>query len=270
MEVPTMFPSQSVAEDTEALVSYFPLPGMGLVPINAFLIRGVEPVLVDTGIAGLREDFMRTLRSLIDPDKIRWIWLTHTDPDHVGSIRQVLEEAPRARIITTFLGMGKMALLQYPIDRVYLLNPGQSLDLPDRQLIAVKPPTFDAPETTGFFDTKTRSLFSADCFGALMEKPAETAAAIPASALRDGQILWSTVDAPWLRFTDKSAFEGSVKELQKLDPARIISNHLPPASGMNELLYGNLINALAAPPFVGPDQAAMEKMMQQPQSATKG
>jgi hypothetical protein len=37
------------------------------------------------------------------------------------------------------------------------------------EVLTSQPPTYDAPETTGLFDTKTRVLFSADSFGGLFE-----------------------------------------------------------------------------------------------------
>ena len=64
-----------------------------------------------------------------------------------------------------------------PLDRVYLLNPGQSLDVGDRKLAAFRPPLFDSPATTGFIDTKSGAMFSSDCFGAHFE----TIAAAPAN-----------------------------------------------------------------------------------------
>ncbi len=74
----------------------------------------------------------------------------------------MLELAPNARIVTTYLGMGKLGIQGFPVERVYLLNPGQSLDVGDRTLQALTPPSYDAPETTALFDNKTRTLFSAD------------------------------------------------------------------------------------------------------------
>jgi hypothetical protein len=35
------------------------------------------------------------------------------------------------------------------LDRVFLLNPGQSLDLGDRRVAAFRPPVYDSPATTG-------------------------------------------------------------------------------------------------------------------------
>jgi hypothetical protein len=73
-------------------------------------------------------------------------------------------------LITTFLGYGVLSLFEpVPLDRVYLLKPRESLDIGDRQLTAYKPPTFDNPATTGLYDSKSRALFSSDCFGAGVE-----------------------------------------------------------------------------------------------------
>lgn len=258
MDKPTMFEPRWVANDTESIVSYFPLPGYGMLPINAFLIRSAEPVLVDTGLGLLKDPFMNHLRALIPLKDLRWLWLTHMDADHMGNLVQVLLEAPRLRVITTFLGMGKMLLYHLPVDRVFLLNPGQYLDIGDRRLVAVKPPCFDAPETTGFFDTRTRVLFSADCFGALMKEPAEAATDINPSDLREGLVTWTTIDSPWLHMVDGDKFARSLDLIRKLEPSFILSHHLPPAAGITEFLLKNLASARSAPAFLGPDQAALD------------
>lgn len=252
---------RAVHEDTEQLGAYVPVPGFGILPANAFIIRAEQPVLVDTRVIVLREAFMPALRSAIDPADIRWLWLTHPDPDHIGSLTQVLDEAPNARLITTYLGMGKMGLYGLSLDRVYLLNPGQSLDIGDRELVAVKPPSFDAPKSTGLMDSKTRAFFCVDCFGALMSQPADTARDIASDQLRDGLVTWATVDAPWLQVADEERFERSLDIVRQLNPSVILSSHLPPARGMTDTLLGLLREAHDAPSFIGPDQAALERMM---------
>lgn len=232
-------------------------------PVNAFVIRAAEPVLIDTGLFATSREFMQGLRSVVDLASLRWIWLTHVDQDHIGSLEVVLAEAPRAQVVTTFLGMGKYSLRgALPPDRVYLLNPGQTLDVGDRKLVASRPPTFDSPETTALFDPKTRTFFSSDCFGALVQEPAEDAEGLGAAALRDGSVLWSTIDSPWLRLTDASAFEKTLEPVRALRPEHVLSSHLPPARGsLLETMLAHLTTARVAPPFVGPDQAAMMAAM---------
>jgi hypothetical protein len=261
MDTPTMIGTRLVAADTISLVSYFPIPFYGVLPVNAFLIRADQPVLVDTGLSSLREAFISHLRSTIDLKELRWLWLTHTDADHMGNLLPILAEAPKVRIVTTFLGMGKMALQQLPVDRVYLLNPGQELDVGDRKLLCVKPPSFDAPETTGIVDTKTRVFFSADCFGALMKEPAETATDLAPDDLRKGVVTWLTIDAPWLEIADRGQWNLSLRRVPSLEPSVILSSHLPPAVGITETLLKHLASADSAIPFTGPDQATLESLM---------
>jgi flavorubredoxin len=261
MQQPTMLDPQAVAPDTYLLGGYLPVPGYGVLPVNAFLIRGAQPTLIDTGVAALRQDFMQGLRSTVDPQDIRWIWLTHVDADHVGSLAAVLAEAPRARVITSYIGMAKLALQGFPVDRVYLVNPGQRVNVGDRELAAIKPPTFDAPETAALFDAKTGTLFSSDCFGALMQEAAPSANEMSPEALREGAITWATIDAPWLEMLDPRKHDAALDEVRRIAPGTILSAHLPPARGIVETLLGHIAAARGAPRFVGPDQAALERMM---------
>lgn len=261
MNQPTMLESTKVTADISSIVSYMPIPGYGVLPVNAFVIHAEQPVLVDTGLAALGDDFMRELRSVINPEELRWIWITHADMDHLGNYQAVLAAAPNARVVTSYIGMAKMGLHGLPIDRVFLLNPGQQLDVGDRKLLAVKPPTFDAPETTALYDSKSSTFISADCFGAILEKPFEKAAEINPNALREGSILWSTIDAPWLGVIDPGKFGKTLLAIEKLNASTILSSHLPAAENMTKDLLAILAEACKAPAFVGPDQQALEKMM---------
>jgi hypothetical protein len=260
-----MITSYTVAPDIEILTSNFPIPGYGLVPINAFVFKGSEPILVETGAAIESAEFMAALRTVIDPADLRWIWLSHTDFDHIGSVHQLLKENPRLRVITTFLGMGIMGLTApLPIDRVYFVNPGETLTLGNRKLTAIKPPTFDNPCTTGFYDHTSGTLFSADSFGALLQSVPQSAADLSEKDLRDGQVLWTTIDSPWIHKVDANAFAGELASLRTLAPSLVLSNHLPPAPGrLLDRFLETLTIAPGAHPFVGPNQAAFEQMLKQ-------
>jgi flavorubredoxin len=242
-----------------------PIPGFGLVPINAFVIKGSEPVLVDTGAIVESDDFMQALRSVIDPADLRWIWLTHTDSDHIGTLHRLLAENSQLRVITTFLGVGIMGLSNpLPLDRVNFVNPGETITVGDRTLAAIKPPVFDNPSTTGFYDEKSGAFFSSDCFGALLQAVPQNAADLSDEELLEGQVFWATVDSPWLHKVDHDVFAKELDGIRRLQPRMVLSSHLPAASGdMTERLLASLAAAPGAQPFVGPDQAALQEMLAQ-------
>ena len=258
-----MMHTYKAAPDVDVITSTATIAGFGSLAINAFVIHAAEPVLVDTGAVRESEEFMAALRTVIDPADLRWIWLTHTDFDHIGSLHRLLDENERLQVITSFLGVGIMSLSRpLPMDRVYLVNPGQTVDVGDRSLTAVRPPAFDNPITAGLQDERSGIFFSSDCFGALLDEVPECAEDLSDEALRTGQVLWATVDSSWLHNVDRTVFASELDRIRGLEPSMILSSHLPAARGSS---MERLLDALAAvpdaPPFVGPDQAALEEML---------
>lgn len=259
---PNVTSTKNVAPDVDLIGTYLPLPGLGVLPVNAFVLRAQKPVLIDTGVVGLRDLTLPVIENLIDPTSLHYIYLTHTDGDHIGSLLPLLEKAPQVRIVTTFLGMGKLGLAhQIAPERVLLLNPGQSLDLGDRKFVVGRPPTFDAPETTWVRDTKTGTLFSSDCFGALLSQPAERADAISDAELEAGMVAWAGIDAPWFHRQSAEDTRAELARIASDAPPTVLSSHLPPARGMIERLVRNLDVASRTPPQGLPDQAALESML---------
>jgi glyoxylase-like metal-dependent hydrolase (beta-lactamase superfamily II) len=251
--------------DVHILPSFFPIPGLGVLSVNAFVLRSREPVLIDTGLHQDSDRFVEQLESVIDPEDLRWLFLTHPDQDHVGSLMRLVNRLPRLRLITTFLGHGILGLFApIPPDRVYYLNPGESIDVGDRRLACVQPPTFDNPSTTALYDRKSGVLFSSDCFGAVLDRPADDAREVDEESLARGQIIWATVDSPWLHRTDETKFLAELQTIRSMAPSLVLSAHLPPAVGsMTDGMLKNLAEAVRAPRFVGPNQAALEVMIAQ-------
>ena len=252
------------APDIDVVSATATIADFGHLAINAFVMHGDEPMLVDTGSVVEADEFMTALRTVIDPADLRWIWLSHTDFDHIGSLHTLLEENPQLRVITTFFGMGIMGLSSTPLppDRLRLVNPGERVRVGNRTLTAFKPPVYDNAVTTGFYDETSRSLFSADCFGALLPDVPQSAADINAADLRAGQTMWVTIDSPWIHGVDRNLHTEHLAQIGRLDPEIVLSGHLPPAPGtMLNTLLDTLAHAPEAPAFATPDQAMLEAML---------
>lgn len=255
-----------VGTDVTVLSDYAEIPGIGFLPVNSFVLHAEQPVVVDTGLSTPDKDFVSELSEVIAPEDVRWIWITHPDRDHTGGLWSLLEAAPQARIVTTFIGVGIMSTeWAVPMDRVYLLNPGQRLDVGDRTLTGYRPPLFDNPATVGLLDDKTGMLLSSDCFGGPMASPEIATGSdvrlVTEEDRRAAQLLWAAIDSPWVRSVDRSKYGATVDAIRGLDPSAILSTHLPPAVGLNDALFEVLTEAPDGPEVVGPDQQALEALL---------
>lgn len=254
IETPVQLPAQRVSASWTALPSWLPVSGLGALPVNAFLLKGAEPMLVDTGLSDLSDEIVQRLSAEIDLDDLRWIWLSHTDADHIGNLGRILDLAPKAQVVTSFLGAGKMRMMGAgDPSRIFLLEPGAVFEVGGRRLHQVKPPYYDAPETMGFFDETERIFFAADAFGALLEGVAEDLDAVPEHALQEGLVAWSSVDAPWLANMDRRDLGRVLDALERLAPDRVLSGHLPVSkdlAGLTSILrtaYGRGETAAVSP-----------------------
>lgn len=242
----TMAPRQ-LAEGWSLLPSFMPIPGMGVLAVNAFVLDGGEPMLVDTGLGMLADDWLARLDEVVDPGALKWIWISHADADHIGNLSRLLEVAPHATVLTSFLGQGKLAMAGFDPTRMQLVEPGRTIEFGDRRLVPVRPPYYDAPETLGLFDPSASVLFAADCFGALLPEPVEQAEEAGDAALREGMVQWSAVDAPWLGQADPGRLSATLEAFGKLAPRHVLSGHLPPVDGGLDVLAPVIVEAWCKP-----------------------
>jgi glyoxylase-like metal-dependent hydrolase (beta-lactamase superfamily II) len=251
--------------DVTVLSDYAEVPGLGFLPVNAFVLHAEQPVVIDTGLSNADKDFMSALSQVMDSADVRWVWITHPDRDHTGGLWTLLQAAPQARLVSTFTGVGIMSCeWAMPLDRVHLLNPGQVLDVGDRRLHAFRPPLFDSPATTGFLDERSGAMFSSDCFGAPMptvDLAAATDVRAVGNQVRDLQLLWASVDSPWIHQVDPARFRATVDPVRAMGASAVFSTHLPPAPQPDDRLYETVELAPQTSPFVGPDQAALEALL---------
>ncbi|MEU6408416.1 MBL fold metallo-hydrolase [Microbispora sp. NPDC046933] len=214
------------APGVHTLPSSLPITGAGLLPVNAYLIRGPQPILVDTGMAIDRGHFEQALWSLVDPDDLRWIVLTHDDRDHAGNLKEILMAAPQAKVVTNGLAVARLGEeWDVPPNRVLQVNPGRTLDLGGRIVSLLRPPAYDSPSTLALYDHASRSLFSADSFGAVLPEPAESAQDVPEIDYLAGMALFTRANAPWTALADPAKFDAVLDELVRLDPRHILSSH---------------------------------------------
>lgn len=132
---------------------------------NSYLIRAEKPTLVESVKVNFRDEYVEKLRSVIDPLKIQYVILNHTEADHSGAVPWVAEVAPNARVITS-AAAGRHIHQLFHLEREPLaVADGDTLDLGDRELKFIGAPYLHWPDTMFTYSPHDRALFTCDAFG---------------------------------------------------------------------------------------------------------
>ena len=223
-----------VAADTFVIRALTPSVGGTWTNLNSMVIRGAEPVIVDTGMVTDRATWFDDVFSLVQPDEVRWIYVTHNDSDHAGNLVEALQRCPNARVVTSRgESFRTSASFGIPLERIRMVDAGQSFDVGDRSLRAVRPPVYDSPYTRGLFDPGTGVYYASDAFCAPMpEGPVDRVDQIPAHLWAEGMARFHHVSlCPWISMVDEAMFQTEVSKLAALDITVIVGSHTPAISG---------------------------------------
>ena len=255
-----------VAPDTYVIRQIF---GEGLGPaavyVNSMLIAGPEAVIVDTGPAVARDDWMADVFSIVDPGDVRYVFLSHDDADHVGNLREVLDLCARATLVTNMFTVQRMtADYLLPLDRVLVVNDGDRFSAADRDLLAVVPPTFDSPTTRGLLDTRTGVYWGVDSFGTPVPTEITDVAELPEDFYQAAFLQMNRMLSPWHRWLDGSRYGTHLDRVRSLGASVVANAHGPALRGDQ---IGTALDMLAQLPEMPaaplPDQAHLEALLAQ-------
>lgn len=228
--IPETLPTRPhpVASDTWLVPTLAVEPSGAFIGAHSLVIRGAEPALIDTGAGLVRDSWSEQVFSLVEPGDVRWIVLSHDDHDHLGNLDLVLDRCPNATLVASFAITSRLGGdIELPIERMRWLDVGESMDLGDRTLTALRPPMFDSPATRGFFDSTSRVLWAADSFGALVPGAVHEAAEVPVDLWEQSFDTLNSWNTPWLEWVDRDRFAAQVAVTRALAPATIASAHGP-------------------------------------------
>ena len=131
---------------------------------NSYLVHGSQKVaLIDTVDPSMIHVLTAHLENV---PAIDYVIANHAEQDHAGSIPQVLEKYPDAKVVTTPKGRDSLAvLLLIPEDRFITVSDGETLSLGDKTLEFIHAPWVHWPETMLTYLREDKILFPCDLFG---------------------------------------------------------------------------------------------------------
>lgn len=263
--VPTTTPQQ-IAPETW-LIPNLAAAGDGLfIPANSMVIRGAEPVIVDTG-APMHQDLWREkVFSVVEPEDVRWIFLSHDDGDHTGGLLEVLERCPNATLVTNFFSVERLGLEKppLPLRRMRWIEPGGSFDAGDRTLHLFRPPIFDGPTTRGLYDPTTATMWAVDSFACFTTGAVHRVEELPAELVAEAMPLFCSMVSPWHQWLDPDAYRRHVDDVEAMGVLAVASAHGPILTGDGIRRAFDVVRDLAGRPIVpGPGQELLDDLLAQ-------
>ncbi|MEN9244100.1 MAG: FprA family A-type flavoprotein, partial [Gloeomargarita sp. DG02_5_bins_242] len=133
---------------------------------NSFLIQGEQTALVDTSHAKFRELYLPQIQELVDLSQLDYLIISHTEPDHSGLVRDILELAPQVTVVGSKVALQFLDHLVHRPYRKMLVKQGDQIDLGQGHLLEfISAPNLHWPDTILTWDHGTRILFTCDVFG---------------------------------------------------------------------------------------------------------
>jgi len=254
-----------IARDTYVIHQVQEALGQPLfVYLNSMVILGKEPMIVDTGTPANRRQWLDDVFGLVEPDDVRWVFLSHDDVDHTGNLDEVMTACPNATIVCNWAMIERHTnCFDFPLDRCRWVMDGETIDIGDRTLAAVRPPVFDSPTTRGLFDPTTGVYWAVDTFATPLPDPKMGIADLDADFWAHGITLFALgAVSPWISITDPQKYGRWVDNSQALDITTIAACHTPVIEGQFIERAYELVRRLPTvdvPPL--PDQSVLDEIV---------
>lgn len=242
--------------------------GEGVAPqaihMNSMVIRGAEPVVVDTGCPIHREQYLEDLFAIVEPADVRWVFVSHDDPDHHGNLEAVMDACPDATFVANWFMCERLKGegLALPPTRWRWLGDGEALDAGDRTLRLVRPPLYDSPTTRGLFDPATRVYWASDCYATPVERGTAFVSELDPEAWAAGFAAFNLWNSPWVSLVDAEAFGAQCRRVEQLRPSVIATTHGPTIEAPQVQHVFEMLRGLpTAPVPPQPDQATLDQIV---------
>ncbi len=133
---------------------------------NSYFINAEKKAIIETTKSRFLDTYLNKIKTLCDPAEIEYIILDHTEPDHSGTLDDLLKLAPEATVV------GSGNAIRYLKDMLghdfkhKQVRDGDTLSLGNKTLKFISAPNLHWPDSIYTYLEEDRILFTCDSFGA--------------------------------------------------------------------------------------------------------
>lgn len=133
---------------------------------NSYVMKaGDKIILFETAKAKFFDEYLEKLKEVIDVTKIDYLVVSHTEPDHAGSVEKLLDYSPQMKILATGCAIG---FLKEIVNRDFVsiaVRDEEKMKIGNRTLRFMVVPNLHWPDTMYTFIEEEQILVTCDSFG---------------------------------------------------------------------------------------------------------
>jgi len=133
---------------------------------NSYFINANKKTIVETTKEKFWDTYLQKIKAVCNPAEIEYIILNHTEPDHSGNLKNLLQIAPKAIVV------GSGNAIRYLNDLLgeefphLVVKDGDVLDLGNKKIKFISAPNLHWPDSIYSYLEEDKVLFTCDSFGA--------------------------------------------------------------------------------------------------------
>lgn len=132
---------------------------------NSYFLDTEKPTVIDTVDMMYGREFVENLSKLTNLEKIKYIVVNHTEPDHSGAMAGLCIKAKNATIVCSEIAVNELKELYKLHNREFLVvKDGDTLDIGGKTLLFKITPYLHTAETMITYCVEDKILFPCDIF----------------------------------------------------------------------------------------------------------
>lgn len=188
---------------------------------NSYLLLTEKPTIIDTVDISFGREYVESLKTLIDLEKIQYIVINHTEPDHSGALGTLAYNAKNAIIVCGKKAVDQLKAMYKLYNRTFLVvKDGDTLDIGGKTLEFIETPYLHTEETMITFAKEDRILFPCDIFSTHIVNYEYFNDKAKEDILEDFKIYYSLIMHPHRRYV-----QNMIKKIRNLDIEIIAPSH---------------------------------------------
>lgn len=133
---------------------------------NSYLVKGKDKTaLIETSKSKFFDEFLERIKTVTEVEKIDYIVVNHTEPDHSGAVEALLDIIPDVTIAGSVSAIKFLKEITNKDFKSLTVKEGDSIDLGGKSLKFISAPFLHWPDSMYTYIEEDKILFTCDSFG---------------------------------------------------------------------------------------------------------